>query len=208
MSLHPAKIINLVALSAGLSQRSKTQRLVEHIVNEFEQRLEVHVHWIKFNEIAPLFSGAIYRHQLPQQVLDSLETVESADFLVVATPVFKGSFSGLFKHFFDFIDQFALVDVPVLLAATGGSDRHALIIEHQLRPLFSFFQTQTLAIGVYATDQDFNADYRIVNTQLQDRITLAVNRALPTIQRHLSPKQSLETLTLKSTTPNHTLIKV
>ncbi len=180
--LTPPKI-NLVALSAGLSHPSKTQHLVQHIVDAFEQKIDVDTYWIKFNELAPLFSGAIYRNQLPQAIIDALEAIESADFIIVGTPVFRASYSGLFKHFFDFVDQFSLVDTPVLLAASGGSERHALILEHQLRPLFSFFQAQTLAIGIYATEQDFNADYQINNQKLQERIALAVHRALPIIEK-------------------------
>lgn len=100
--------------------------------------IPIQVHFIKFSEIAPLLGGAIYRNQLPQQVQDDLATVENADALIVGTPVYRASFTGLFKHFFDFVEQNALIDVPVLLAASGGSERHALVLEHQLRPLFSF----------------------------------------------------------------------
>ena len=73
----------------------------------------------------------------------------------MASPVYRASFTGLFKHLFDFVGQYALFDKPGLLAATGGTDRHALIIEHQFRPLFAFFQALTLPIGVYAKDSDF-----------------------------------------------------
>jgi len=100
---------------------------------------------------------------------------------VVATPVYRGSYTGLFKHFFDFIHQDALIDKPVLLAATGGSQRHALIIDHQLRPLFSFFQARTLPLGIYATDEDF-VDYRLKNDALIERAGLAVQRALPLVE--------------------------
>ncbi|EHL24530.1 hypothetical protein KYG_02287 [Acidovorax sp. NO-1] len=114
--------------------------------------------------------------------------VEQADVLVVATPVYRGSYTGLFKHFFDLIHQDALIDTPVLLAATGGSERHALVIDHQLRPLFSFFQARTLPLGVYATDKDF-VDQRLRDEALLDRARLAVRRALPLITeaRHASP---------------------
>jgi len=64
----------------------------------------------------------------------------------------------------------------VLLAATGGSERHALVLDHQLRPLFSFFQALTLPIGVYASEADFQ-DYRITSAPLQARIELAAERA-------------------------------
>lgn len=105
--------------------------------------------------MAPQFAGAVWRSQLPATVEQELAAVEQADVVVVTTPVYRGSYTGLFKHFFDFIHQDALIDTPVLLAATGGSERHALVIDHQLRPLFSFFQARTLPLGVYATDRDF-----------------------------------------------------
>ena len=106
--------------------------------------------------------------------------VEQADVLVVATPVYRGSYTGLFKHFFALIHQDALIDKPILLAATGGSERHALVIDHQLRPLFSFFQARTLPLGVYASEQDFKG-YAIGNPALDERIALAVARAGPVI---------------------------
>ena len=98
-----------------------------------------------------------------------------------ASPVYRASFTGLFKHLFDFVGQYALVDTPVLLAATGGSYRHALIIEHQFRPLFGFFQALTLPLGVYANDSDFTG-YRVSSLELHERIDQAVSRALPLIR--------------------------
>lgn len=174
--------LNIVAVSGGLNALSKTESLVQNILDELAQATPITVHFIKLSEIGPLLSGAVYRNQLPVSVQSDLEAIESADALVIGTPVYRASFTGLFKHLFDFVDQSALVDVPVLLAATGGSERHALVLEHQLRPLFSFFEAQTLPIGVYATDKDFNPAYTIVSTELQDRIQLAVNRALPILQ--------------------------
>ncbi|CAM2972300.1 NAD(P)H-dependent FAD/FMN reductase [Janthinobacterium sp. MP5059B] len=137
-----------------------------------EQRL------VELGQLAPQLAGAVWRSHLPDTVERELAAVEQADILVVATPVYRGAYTGLFKHFFDFIDQDALIDKPVLLAATGGSERHALMIDHQLRPLFSFFQARTLPLGVYATDKDF-LDYRLQDEALIQRATLAVQRALP-----------------------------
>lgn len=174
--------LNIVAVSGGLNALSKTESLVQNILDELAHATPLTVHFIKLSEIGPLLSGAVYRNQLPVSVQADLEAIESADALVIGTPVYRASFTGLFKHLFDFVDQSALVDVPVLLAATGGSERHALVLEHQLRPLFSFFEAQTLPIGVYATDKDFSPAYTIVSTELQDRIQLAVNRSLPILQ--------------------------
>ena len=174
--------LNIVAVSGGLNSPSKTESLIQAILDELSEAISINVHFIKLSEIGPLLGGAIYRNQLPQRVQDDLAAVEAADALIVGTPVYRASFTGLFKHFFDFVEQTALVDVPVLLAASGGSDRHALVLEHQLRPLFSFFQAQTLPIGVYATDRDFTPEYTVKSEQLSDRVTLAVARALPILE--------------------------
>lgn len=190
--------LNIVAVSGGLNTLSKTESLVQSILDELAQAIPISVHFIKLNEIGPLLGGAIYRNQLPAIVQADLDAIESADVLVVGTPVYRASFTGLFKYFFDFVEQTALVDVPVLLSASGGSERHALVIEHQLRPLFSFFEAQTLPIGVYATDKDFSPAYTITSPQLQERIQLAVERALPILQR----VQEVKATAIQNTKPS------
>lgn len=197
--------LNIVAVSGGLNHPSKTESLIQAILDELSKATPINIHFIKFSEIGHLLGGAIYRNQLPQRVQDDLAAVEAADALIVGTPVYRASFTGLFKHFFDFVEQTALADVPVLLAASGGSDRHALVLEHQLRPLFSFFQAQTLPIGVYATDRDFNADYRVESVQLRDRITLAVARALPVLEWAPAKGQRAEAVKNKTAQANQSL---
>lgn len=152
-----------------------------------EQRL------VELGPLAPRLAGAVWRDRLPDAVEQELVAVEQADVLVVATPVFRGAYTGLFKHFFDLVHQDALIDKPVLLAATGGSERHALVIDHQLRPLFSFFQARTLPLGVYAADKDF-VDYRLRDEALVERARLAVRRALPLLDltRHARPSRADE----------------
>ncbi|PPV04974.1 NADH-dependent FMN reductase [Xanthomonas bromi] len=182
---HPLRV---VAVTGGMQRPSKAVALAEHLLDLIADQVPCERHLVEIGALAPQFAGAVWRSQLPGTMEQALSLVEQADVLVVATPVYRGSFTGLFKHFFDFIDQDALIDTPVLLAATGGSDRHALMIDHQLRPLFSFFQARTLPLGVYATDRDF-LEYRVHNEALAERARLAVQRALPLIEltRHARP---------------------
>ncbi|MEN5284362.1 FMN reductase [Stenotrophomonas lactitubi] len=170
--------LRIVAVSGGLQRPSRAATLAEHLLDLIGEGVPCDQHLIELGELAPQLAGALWRSQLPETVERQLAAVEQADVLVVATPVYRGSYTGLFKHFFDFIDQDALVDTPILLAATGGSERHALMIDHQLRPLFSFFQARTLPLGVYATDRDF-ADGRVHDEALIQRARLAVQRAMP-----------------------------
>lgn len=173
--------LRLVAVSGGLQRPSKAAALAEHLMDLMARAVPATQRLVELGQLAPQLAGAVWRAQLPGSVERELAAVEQADVLVVATPVFRGAYTGLFKHFFDFIHQDALVDKPVLLAATGGSERHALVIDHQLRPLFSFFQARTLPLGVYATDADF-VDYRLHNAALVERARLAVQRALPLVE--------------------------
>ncbi|UQV46288.1 FMN reductase [Janthinobacterium lividum] len=172
--------LRLVAVSGGLQRPSKAAALAEHLMDLIADEVLCEQRLVELGQLAPQLAGAVWRSHLPDTVERELAAVEQADILVVATPVYRGAYTGLFKHFFDFIDQDALIDKPVLLAATGGSERHALMIDHQLRPLFSFFQTRTLPLGVYATDKDF-IDYRLQDEALIQRAALAVQRALPLI---------------------------
>ncbi|MFY9136366.1 FMN reductase [Zwartia sp.] len=173
--------LRVVAVSGGLQSPSKSAALTEHILGLIADEISSEQHMVELGQLAPLLAGAIWRSQLPEVVERKLTVVEQADILVVATPVYRGSYTGLFKHFFDFIHQDALIDKPVFLAATGGSERHALVIEHQLRPLFSFFQARTLPLGIYATDKDF-VDYRLQDPALIERTRLALQRAMPLLE--------------------------
>ncbi|MDM0005607.1 FMN reductase [Variovorax sp. J22G73] len=185
--------LRLVAVSGGLQRPSRSAALAEHLMDLIADEVPCEQRLVELGQLAPRLADAVWRSQLPDAVERELAAVEQADVLVVATPVFRGSYTGLFKHFFDFIHQDALIDKPVLLAATGGSERHALVIDHQLRPLFSFFQARTLPLGVYATDTDF-VDHRLQNQALTARARLAVQRALPLIElaRHARPALAAE----------------
>lgn len=172
--------LRVVAVSGSLHEPSKTTALVRAITAAIAERAEVDARLIELTAIGPSLAGALRRDQLSADVEEQLQAIENADLLIVGSPVYRASFTGLFKHLFDFVGQYALVGKPVLLAATGGGERHALIIEHQLRPLFAFFQALTLPLGVYASDTDFDG-YTIGTEVLESRIALAAERALPLV---------------------------
>lgn len=175
--------LNVVAISGGLQRPSRTLALTDAIVTALGAALPIDARLIELGEIGSRLAGALTRAQVPADLDAQIRAIETADALVVASPVYRASYTGIFKHLFDLVHHEALVDVPVLLAATGGSERHALVIDHQLRPLFSFFQARTLPIGVYASEGDFVA-VEIANPALRARIALAVERAVPQLRLH------------------------
>ncbi len=94
--------------------------------------------------------------------------------MIIGSPTFKGSYPGLFKHLIDLIEPNELRGKPIIITATGGGDRHALMVEHQLRPLFGFFTAHTLPTAVYASDRDF-VDYRVNSEPLAARIEAVID---------------------------------
>lgn len=172
------KPLDIVAVVGSTYQPSRTRALVEALAAELEQRLVARTRILQIGDFARPLGQALSREELPAEIEAHLQSIESADLLIAAAPVYRGSYPGHFKHLFDLVGMEALIDTPVLLAATGGSDRHALVLDHQLRPLFSFFQALTLPIGVYGANSDFD-NYRVTSPALQARLQLAADRAVP-----------------------------
>ncbi|AGS25965.1 NADPH-dependent FMN reductase protein (plasmid) [Rhizobium etli] len=125
-------------------------------------------------DVGPSLGTALWRKQLDQNARHILQEIVDADILIIGAPTYKGSYPGRFKHLIDLIDPDELKSKPILITATGGGDRHALMVEHQLRPLFGFFMAHTLPTAVYASDRDFT-DFAVFSEQLERRIREAVH---------------------------------
>jgi FMN reductase len=156
--------------------------LAEALVSELALRRPISVSRVDLAEVGGQVAGLTSREGLPAETAALFGAVESAELLVVGSPIFKASYTGLFKHFFDLLDPAALAGKPVVLTATGGSDRHALALEHQFRPLFGFFNAPTLPTTLYAVDADFRLG-ALVNDAVKDRIGRAVAEAVRELDR-------------------------
>lgn len=168
--------VKVVAVTGNPGNPSRTRALVDAVLIALSERLRIVEHVIAVPELGADLVQSSYRKQVGARAAAALDAIESADLLVVASPVYRGSYTGLFKHLFDLVDLDGLVGTPVLLGATGGSERHALVIDHQLRPLFSFFRALTVPTGVYATEADFD-QYRVASANVLDRIAAAADEA-------------------------------
>lgn len=176
----------IVGFAGSTSIQSKTRVLVEEITNRAARRYGALPVIFDMLDFADSLGTARKLEDLSGKARSALDIILSADALVVATPVYKGSYPGFFKHLIDLLDPTALSGKPILLAATGGGEKHALIIEHQLRPLFSFFEAQSLGTGIYASDRDFETG-KVQNPVLLDRI----DRAVEQLKNHIRPQRDL-----------------
>jgi FMN reductase len=169
-------IARIVGLNGSLSVSSKTRRLLQQVVERITDRADATAEIIDVSEHGLELGGLRARDQAGPMLETAFRTFETADLLLVASPTYKGSYGGLFKHFIDFIDYRSLIGRPVGLLATGGSDRHALVVEHQLRPLFAFFVARTLPTAVFVAERDM-IDGTIMDPLLNQRIDQLVEEA-------------------------------
>lgn len=168
--------IRVVAVNGSATVPSKTAALISEILARLSDLVPIEAVIIDARSLVPHFADAYGDPDSP--LAGALAQIAGADLLIAASPIYKGSYSGLFKHVFDLLDPGALTDTPVLLVATGGSERHTLALEHQFRPLFGFFQADTLPLAIYGHDSEFTS-YRVTGEGLGARIDKALARALP-----------------------------
>lgn len=153
----------LVVVTAGLSRPSSTRLLADQIADATRaavgargEGLEVDV--IELRELAVEMAQTLVSGNRPTPgVVAAHELVAAADGLVVVTPVCTASYSGLLKTFVDLLDPKAVDGLPVLVAATAGTPRHSLVLDHALRPLFTYLHAVVVPTGVFAATDDFGA---------------------------------------------------
>lgn len=170
----------IAGFSGSLSLPSKSRSLVDLTLSRLATRFGIIAESHDLRELQPTLGQAARLDELDRNALRVARSLIGADALVLGVPVYKGSYPGLFKHLFDLIDPSALVGKPVLLTATGGGDRHALVIEHQMRPLLGFFEAATLPTGLYASAADFT-DGVPTSAPLLERMDRAVEQFAPFI---------------------------
>lgn len=146
----------IVVVSAGLSVPSSTRLLADRlaaVTKELVQPAEITS--IELRDLAHELTDHLLTGFPGAALAQAIEAVREADGLIVVTPVFSASYSGLFKTFFDVLEEGVLDGTPVLVAATGGTARHSLVLDHALRPLFSYLHAVVVPTGVFAATEDF-----------------------------------------------------
>ena len=162
----------LVVVSAGTSDPSSTRMLADRIAQRSldllrESEIPASVQVIELGPLAVDVARTTVAGFTGEQLQAAIDRLAGADAVIAATPVYKAGVSGLFKSFADILDNDLLVAKPVLLAATGGTGRHALVIDDQMRPLFAYLRALTLPTSVYAAPEDWGT------TELGERMKRA-----------------------------------
>ncbi len=159
----------VIVITAGTGEPSSTRMLADRIAQTTLELLretgtDASAGVIELAPLAVDIAGATVAGFPSDQLQAAIEQIAGADAIIAATPVYKAGISGLFKSFIDALDDDLLIAKPVLLAATAGSSRHALVVDEQMRSLFAYMRALTVPTAVFAAPEDWGA------TELGDRI--------------------------------------
>lgn len=153
----------IVVISGGLGTPSTSRMLGDQLGQAAVAALaadgvEAAVSIIELRDVAVDIATTMVAGYAPPQLAEVIGQVEGADALIAVSPVFTASVSGLFKSFLDVLDPAALDGKPVILAATGGSARHSMVIDYVMRPIFSYLRANALPTAVFAAPEDWGGD--------------------------------------------------
>ena len=156
-----ARSFRLAVVSAGTGDPSATRLLADRIAERATALAAGHgnaatVSVIELREISSDISNALVSQLVTPKLQKAIETLGEADGIIASTPVYKASASGLFTSFFHVLDNDLLIGKPVVLAATAGTARHALVADDQMRPLFAFLRTLTVPTSLFAAGEDWS----------------------------------------------------
>ncbi|MBZ4488587.1 FMN reductase [Microbacterium sp. cx-55] len=150
----------IAVVSAGLSNPSSTRMLADRMlaatVRELAGRdIEVQADVFELRDYAHDITNNLLTGFAPPALESMINSVVSADAVIVVTPIFSTSYSGLFKSFIDVLDPDALRGTPVLIGANAGTPRHSLAIDYAIRPLFAYLHADVMSTGVFAASADW-----------------------------------------------------
>jgi FMN reductase len=151
----------LAVVSAGTSDPSSTRLLADRTAERVAALAsarghEVTVSVIELREISADISTALVSQLIKPRLRKAITALGEADGIVASTPVYKAGPSGLFTSFFQVLDNDLLIAKPVVLAATAGTSRHALVADDQMRPLFAFLRTMIAPTSLFAAPEDWS----------------------------------------------------
>jgi len=150
----------IAVISAGVGVPSATRLLADRLAEAAVAALggDVEVDVVELRPLAHALADHVLTGFPSEELAAAIETVRAADGVIAVAPVYAASYSGLFKMFVDVLDREVLDGTPVLLAATAGTARHSLVVDHALRPLFSYQRAVVVPTGVFAATDDFGTD--------------------------------------------------
>ena len=166
--------MTVVGLCGSFDTQSKTGKLNELIVSEIAHALGVSSSLISLENADPKLFNARTSSDFKRLDYTVQKHIKDADILVVTSPVYNAGIPGLLKHLFDTFEPDSLKGKPIVIAATGGTDRHALVIDYQLRPILNYLKGVVVPSSVFVHSKEFE-DEVVLNKSIRQRVKQIIN---------------------------------
>ena len=155
-----SRTFRLAVVNAGISDPSSTKLLADRVAQAVSglatrRGHRVQLQTIDLRELLPELSGALASGLLGPKFTAAVDALREADGVIASTPVYKAGPSGLFDSFFQVLDNDLLIAKPIVLAATAGTARHALVVDEQMRSLFAYLRALSVPTSVFASTEDW-----------------------------------------------------
>ncbi len=170
----------IALVNAGLSEESATARLgraIEDALRARAQAPDLAIRWVDLRPLARAIADNLISGFPGPDLAQAIERVHAADGLVLLTPTYQASYSGLFKSFLDVLEDGTLAGKPVLIGATGGSARHSLITENAVRPVLIYMHADPVPTAVFAATEDWGAHAADSSGDEGSRLSVRIRRA-------------------------------
>jgi FMN reductase len=177
MNTYPAERVTrkLAVVAAGLSTPSSTRLLADRLADATTARLaaegiDTERTVLELRDHAIAITSNLLSGFASPELEAAIQSLTGADGAIFSTPIFTTSYSGLFKSFIDVIEPGSLAGLPVIIGATGGTERHSLALDYAIRPLFAYHHAIVTPTGVYASTGDWGSSGDGTDASLPDRI--------------------------------------
>ena len=152
--------LRLAVISAGTSDPSSTRLLANRLADRSSELAACHGRTVtssvsELREISADICTALISQLITPRLQTAITALGEADGIIASTPVYKAGPSGLFTAFIDILDDDLIIARPVVLAATAGTARHALVVDDQMRSMFAYLRALTIPTSLFAAPEDW-----------------------------------------------------
>ena len=179
---------NIVIISGSPSQPSRSSAISAYLekilINEGKQVSTITVRDLPAEDL-------LFANFNSQKIKAAQSLVEQAQAVIVVSPVYKASYPGVLKAFFDLIPEKGLVDKVVLPIVTGGTITHLLSLEYAFKPLFAVLGSQEIINGVFMVDSDisYKGQLTFVDPEIEQRLKNCLNELLNRLPKEETVRQ-------------------
>lgn len=172
------KILILSASTGGTKTKKVTTAFYDMMKESYDTEYEIN--YINLQDKSMVFSDGRNYLDYTGDTFEVATAIMQSDVIMFGAPIFQASIPASLKNLFDLLPIRAFDRKVVGLIITGGSPRHYLVAETQIKPIIHYMHGVIIPKYVYVIDTDFKTDGSVsdeielrLQTLLDDTISIS-----------------------------------